>query len=116
MNIFQLVISFLTNLLPVIQKAIAPDEIRIGRFDINKPRMSEDERVKAYDKEYRRIVNHTEIEIADDVAFVDYNLTDAERAQLVKLLSARIYQHRADCVKRFPNLFPKFKKWLAERK
>jgi hypothetical protein len=116
MNWLEAILSFLTQLLPVIQKAILPDAIRTGKFDISKPRLSQDERIKAYDKEYRRLVNHTEINISDDVAFVEYNLTDAERAQLISLLQARIYEHRAQCVKISPILYPRFKKWLDAQK
>lgn len=115
MGTFDIILAFLTQLLPTINKAIPPDEIRIGRFDINKPRLSQEQRVKAYDREFRRLKNHIEIKVADDVAFIDYNLTSEERGILIKNLEARIYQYRFDCAKHSPLLFPKFKRWIEAK-
>ena len=115
MNTVDAVLAFLSSLLALTTKAIKPDEIRIGSFDISKPRLSSAERIKIYDREFRRLKNHVEIEIGEDISFVNYNLTAEERALLIELLKDRIFEYRKECVRKFPNLFPKFKKWLAER-
>ncbi len=111
------ILTFLSSLLPVIGKAIPPDEIRIGHFDIKKPRLSQKERVAAYDREYRRLINHPEIEISKDVAFVDYNLTESERDILIENLTDRVFYKRS----KHPILFKKFlqsetyKAWEAKQ-
>lgn len=89
-------------------KIIPSDEIRNGRFDIHKSRLSEFERTRAYDIEFRRLKNHTEISIADDVAFIDYNLTDDERALMIRMLTARVDAYR----RRHPILF---RKWIKSQ-
>jgi hypothetical protein len=90
-------------------KVTPPDQIRLDNHDIKKPRLTAQEKTKIYDIAYRRLKNHTEIDIATDVKFNYDNLHEDDQKELTELLTARITEYR----KRHPIIF---RKWLSLQK
>lgn len=91
-------------------KAIEPKEIRIDNHLIEKPKLQQQQKIEIYDREFRRLKDHTEISIPLDINFVDDNLNDEDTGELIKLLTSRITAYR----KKNAWARPKFKKWLKE--
>lgn len=91
-------------------KVVPSDAIRDDNHLIKKPRLQEREKIAIYDREFRRLKDHTEIAIPLDLQFVDDNLNEDDQKELTELLTARIIQYRkANAWAR-----PKFKKWLKD--
>jgi hypothetical protein len=88
-------------------KAIPSDKIREENQQIKIPRLQQNQKIAIYDREYRRLKDHTEIAIPLDVNFVDDNLNPEDKKELIELLTHRIIAYR----KKHPIIF---KKWLAE--
>lgn len=95
------------------QKVTPPDKIRLDNHEIKIPRLTAQEKTKIYDIAFRRLKNHTEIDIATDVKFNYDNLNADDQKELIELLTARIYEYRKENAEKFPLLYPKFKKWLS---
>lgn len=88
-------------------KVTPSEEVQDDLHKIKKPRLEQREKIKIYDREYRRLKNHTEINIATDIEFVDDNLNDEDKKELIELLTNRITKYRL----RNPILF---NKWLKQ--
>ena len=86
-------------------KALPSDKIRETSQEINKPLLEEKERIRIYDIAYRRLKNHPEIVIENDVNFVNSNLHDDDKKWLIENLTARIHEYR----RAHPVIF---RKWL----
>lgn len=99
------ILAFLSQLFLFATKVVPDDKIREEAQQIRKQRVTSEELIRIYDREFRRLKNHTEINIATDVSFADHNLPDDQRAELINLLTARILEYR----KKFPLIF---RKWL----
>ena len=78
------------------EKVIPSDKIRESNHERLKIRREESEIIKIYDRQYRRIKDHPEIDITTDVRLVCDNLPDDQEAALIELLTSRIkaYRHR----------------------
>lgn len=105
----KIIFDMLLGVSKVVEKAIPPDEIRIRQSEMKAPRLEQNEKIIIYDKAFRRLKNHPEIDIATDVAFNYDNLNAEDRAELIELLTARITEYR----KKHRILF---KKWLTKNK
>lgn len=90
-----------------VEKVTPPDEIRISQYEVKKPRLEQREKIRIFDREFRRLKNHTELSIDESVEFVNDNLDEEDKKELKKLLSDRIVEYR----KKRPVIF---KKWLKE--
>ena len=88
-------------------KIIPDDTIRDDNHVIRKPRLEEMQKVKIYNREFIRLKDHPEIPIALDVHFIDKNLADEDRIELIDLLTRRITKYRQN----HPVIFHK---WLKE--
>lgn len=88
-------------------KVVPSDKIRDDNHEIRKPKLEERQKIEIYDREFRRLKDHTEIEIGVDVSFVDKNLSDEDRKELIELLTKRIIEYR----KRHSVIFHK---WLKQ--
>ena len=97
----------ISALFVAITKITPSDVIREDNQRRLRIRRDSAEMIKIYDREYRRLKNHTEINIATDVKFSDDNLPDDQEKELIELLTARVTEYR----KRHPVLF---KRWLRE--
>ena len=75
-------------------KVVPSDVIRDDNHAIAKPRLEQKQKIIIYDREFRRLKDHTEIAIPLDVNFVDSNLNDLDRQELVELLQKRITEYR----------------------
>lgn len=101
------------------EKAIKPDEVRIGEHKIKKPRKEGDELIRIYDKQYNRLKNHDEIDIATDVNLIYDNMDEGQRAELIENLTNRIFKFRAKPINKI--FFKKFLKskqyqeWLEKQ-
>lgn len=88
-------------------KVVPSDVIREDNHQIRKPRLEQREKIRIYDVAFRRLKNHTEIDIATDVKFNYDNLDEEDQKELIDLLTKRIIEHR----KKHPVLF---RKWLRQ--
>lgn len=86
------------------EKIIPSDKIREDNHDMAKPRLESGEVIKIYDREFRRLKDHVEINIVTDVNFVDDKMPDDQRKELIELLTDRVYEYR----KNHPVMFHKF--------
>lgn len=92
------------SLFNMVGKAIPSDKIREDNNALRKPRKEGKEMIEIYNREYIRLVSHPEINIATDVNFVDDNLPDDQKAELIEDLTNRIFEHR----KNHPIIFREF--------
>ena len=104
MDIITAIANAIAALFGFATKAVNPDEVRIDNHKIAKPRLEEREKIAIYDREFRRLKDHTEINIATDLNFVDDNLNE-DKKELLELLTARITKYRQE----HPIIFSK---WL----
>lgn len=99
------------------QAEIPPDVIRIDNHEIEKPRLEEKELIAIYDKQYIRLKDHWEIDIATDTNFICANLNNEQRESMITDLTNRIFLYRG----RHKIIFRKFlatntyKDWLVKQ-
>lgn len=85
---------------------VAPtDKMKEQKQDAAMPRIESHEMIRIYDREYRRLKDHEEIDIATDVNLIDDKMPDDQKAELIKNLTDRIFKYREEHPIRF-------KKWL----
>ena len=75
-------------------KVVPSDVIRDDNHAIAKPRLEQKQKIIIYDREFRRLKDHTEISIPLDVTFIDSNLNELDREELIQLLEKRITEYR----------------------
>ena len=88
-------------------KVTPSEKVQDDLHEIRKPRLEQSQKIKIYDREYRRLRNHPEINIATDIEFVDDNLSEEDKKELIELLTTRITAYR----KKHPSIF---RKWLKQ--
>lgn len=88
-------------------KVVPSEKVQDNLHDIKRPRLEQKQKISIYDREFRRLKNHTEIDIATDVNFVDENLNEEDKKELIELLTKRITEYRL----RHPVIFHK---WLKQ--
>ncbi len=101
------IIEAVTAIFKFGEKVAPPDEIKISNHEIKKPRLEQKEKVSIYDAAYRRLKDHTEIDIWQDIQFNYDNLSEQDQKELFELLTDRIRQYRL-------NHKIRFKKWLKQ--
>lgn len=99
----------LSSIFGLAEKAIPSDAIREDKHQIRKPRLEQKEKIRIYDREFRRLKDHPEIPIALDLSFVNDNLDEDDRKELEELLVKRITEYRL----KHPIIF---RKWLKQNK
>ena len=104
---FETIIALLTQVFAFGTKLVPDDKIREENQQLRKQRITGVELVKIYDREFRRLKNHTEINIGTDVKFVDYNLPPDQQQWLIENLTARIKTYRLN----HPVIF---RQWLKQ--
>jgi hypothetical protein len=98
-------------------KLVPPDVIRIDNHEIEKPRLEDSELIRRYNKQYTRLKDHWEIDIASDTNAIFVNMNDEQRALMIENLTNRIFAYRS----RHKIIFRKFlatnlyKEWLANQ-
>ena len=104
------IIALISQALSFATKLTPDDKNRDTTQTINLPRLEANAYIKIYDKEYIRLRNHTEIDIAQDVDFVTRHSMPADQEkELIDMLTARINAYR----ERHPIIF---NKWLQKQK
>lgn len=98
---FKAIIQFLAQLLGVVDKAIPDAQERAENRERTKTRISGREFIKIYDREFRRLKNHPEIIIADDVNYVNEVMEDSQCKELIGLLESRILEFRSKKPKKY---------------
>lgn len=88
-------------------KVVPSDVIREDSHVINRPRLEQKQKIAIYNREFRRLKDHPEINIATDVEFVDENLNEEDKKELIELLTNRITAYRRS----HPVIF---RKWLKQ--
>lgn len=87
---------------------VTPSEkVQDDLHEIRKPRLEQKQKIAIYDREFRRLKDHTEIDIALDVDFVDENLNEEDKKELIELLTKRITEYRL----KHPIIF---RKWIKQ--
>ena len=77
-----------------ITKLTPSDAIREDNQRRLRIRRDSAEMIRIYDREFRRLKYHTEIDISTDVKFSDDNLPDDQEKELIELLTARVKEYR----------------------
>lgn len=88
------ILALLSQIFSFVAKVIPSDKLQQDRFELNKPRLTSKEFTRLYDAEFRRLLHHTEIDIATDVNFVNGSLAAEDRIELIRLLTDRINAYR----------------------
>ena len=108
MNLLALLKALLDSITGVskaVEVRTKPHEVQISEHEIKKKKLTANQMISIYDKDYIRLRDHWEIDIATDVNFVHDDMDEEDRRELIELLTNRITRYR----KRFPI---RFKKWL----
>lgn len=100
-------VEALKTILGFAAKAIPPDEIRIDRHKIKKPKLEHKVKEQIFTQAFLKLKNNTSLESDLWVDFVHDNLDQDDITELKEMLKQRILQYR----KRRP---VRFKKWLEE--
>lgn len=100
-----MILNLITKALDFGSKLLPSDKVREGNQQINKPLLESKALIKIYDREFRRLKNHQEIPIRQDVNFVNDGLSPEQKQELIKNLECRILEHRRKHKWRF-------RKWL----
>ena len=107
METFLALVEALKTILGFATKAIPPDEIRIDRHKIRKPKLEHKVKEQIFNKAFLELRNTTSLEVDLWVDFVHDNLDEEDIVELKEMLKQRILQYR----RRRPI---RFKKWLEE--
>lgn len=107
MDIVTAIAQALKAFFDLLTKAIPSDAMRENKQAIVEPRLKQEEKIKIFNREFRRLKNHTELNIATSVNFVDDNLNPEDQKELIELLISRIFEYR----KNHPIIF---RKWLKQ--
>ena len=75
-------------------KVTPSEKVQDDLHEIRKPRLEQKQKIAIYDREFRRLKDHTEIPIPLDVSFVDDNLNEDDKKELIELLTKRIIEYR----------------------
>lgn len=99
----------ITGISKVAEKAIPSEKIQEENHARKKHRKTSRELILIYDREFRRLKDHWEIDIATDINFVHNDMEDDQRTELIELLTDRIDVYR---IKR-----PiRFRKWIQQQR
>lgn len=102
------VIALLTQIFSFAIKVTPDDKERDATQEIHLPKLQQDVFIQIYDKQFNRLKNHTEIDIATDINYsLQNSMPENQRQELITLLQARIkeYRHKHNVI---------FKKWNKE--
>jgi hypothetical protein len=88
-------------------KVTPSEKVQDDLHEIKKPRLEQKQKIAIYDREFRRLKDHTEIPVPLDINFVDDNLNEDDKKELIELLTKRITEYRL----KHPVIFHK---WLKQ--
>lgn len=110
-------IQMITSGLNLGNKLAPTDKMKEDKDAREKPRKEGMELIAIYDREYRRLKDHEEIDIAKDVNFVNDNMPDDQQQEMIENLTNRIFEYRRKKPVRFKRFLQtkKFLDWDAKQ-